>query len=127
MIPGIDMDSLLKNDEYFLNEEQFKVLVDNAFFQEERKQKRGKDRFENTLVCNALSIKSSKGLYVLIYKDLDLDTWMDDNGELNISSFVGNYDTVESVKCENGNCVKSFDIVDKNSKKTITKLSRKNW
>lgn len=76
MIPGIDMDSLLENEEYKLSEEQFKILANNAFFQEENKKKKkekGKEKFENTLACNVLSINTKKGLFVLAYRNLDLD------------------------------------------------------
>lgn len=71
MIPGIDSNSLLESGEYKLSEEQFNILVNNAFFQEENKKEKGK--FENTLVCNVLSINTKKGLYLLAYRNLDLD------------------------------------------------------
>lgn len=72
MIPGIDGDELEKNNEYKLSEEQFKVLATKAFFQDEKKNK-DQNKFENTLVCNMLSIETKKGLYLLAYKELDLD------------------------------------------------------
>lgn len=76
MIPGIDMDSLLENDEYQLSEEQFKILADNAFFQERNKKtkkEKGNEKFENTLACNVISINTRKGLFILAYRNLDLD------------------------------------------------------
>lgn len=76
MIPGIDMDCLLENEEFQLTEEQFKILANNAFFQEEKKKnkaEKGNEKFENTLACNVLSINTKKGLFVLAYRNLDLD------------------------------------------------------
>ena len=76
MIPGIDMHSLLENSEYKLSEEQFAILANNAFFQEENKKNKkdkGLEKFENTLACNMLSITTKKGLFILAYRNLDLD------------------------------------------------------
>lgn len=76
MIPGIDMDCLMENEKFYLSDEQFEILATNAFFQNDKK-KRNKEieleKFENTLACNVLSINTEKGLYVLAYRDLDLD------------------------------------------------------
>ena len=76
MLPGIDNETLLENDEYKLSEEQFNILANNAFFQDENKKKKkekGKEKFDNTLACNVLSIKTKKGLFVLAYRSLKLD------------------------------------------------------
>ena len=72
MIPGLDKNNLLVNERYILNEEQFAVLAQANFFQEERK-KNKKNNFNNQLCCNVLSIKTKKGLYVLAYYNLLLD------------------------------------------------------
>lgn len=76
LVKGIDGEELDKNDIYELNEEQFKIFAENAFFQEEnkkRKTSKGLEKYSVNLVVNNLSILTEKGLYVLAYQNLLLD------------------------------------------------------
>lgn len=76
LVSGIDGQELDKNKSYELNEEQFKIFVNNAFFSEENKKKKKEKGLENyivELVVNNLSIYTPKGLYVLAYQNLVLD------------------------------------------------------
>ena len=76
LIKGIDNEVLSKEYIYKLSDEQFQILANNCFFQEENKKKnkeKNLEKYDNTLACNILSIKTKKGLYVLAYKELDLD------------------------------------------------------
>lgn len=76
LIKGIDNEVLSNDFIYKLTDEQFNILANNSFFQEENKNKnkeKNLEKFDNTLACNILSIKTKKGLYVLAYKELDLD------------------------------------------------------
>ena len=76
LIKGIDNEVLSKEYIYKLSDEQFQILANNCFFQEENKKKnkeKNLEKYDNTLACNILSIKTKKGLYGLAYKELDLD------------------------------------------------------
>ena len=76
LLQGIDNEVLSSNLCYKLTNEQFKTLAENCFYQEENKKKnktKNIDKFENNLACNVLSIKTKKGLYVLAYRELNLD------------------------------------------------------
>lgn len=69
LIKRLDGDSL-KEGVYFLNEEQFKAIVDQ--FQTKMKEKSLNHRIKQ-LCLNVLSIHTKKGLYVLAYRKLSLD------------------------------------------------------
>lgn len=76
LIKGIDGEELDKDGTYNLNDEQFKMLSSNAFFQDENKKKKrekGLEKYVENLIVNCLSILTEKGLYVLAYKNLLLD------------------------------------------------------
>lgn len=69
LIDYLDRESF-QNNNYFLNDEQFKVIVSN--FQYRTKQETNKLQIQQ-LAMNVLSIYSPKGLYVLAYRKLNLD------------------------------------------------------
>ncbi len=76
LIPGIDDDTVIKDGRYHLNEEQFKILADNNFYKEERKKAKkdsNKNRCDDFLCMNIISVTTKKGLYVLAYRDLLLN------------------------------------------------------
>lgn len=76
LVSGIDEQVLDKTNIYALNEEQFKIFANNAFFQEENKAKRkekGLEKFTVDLIVNNLSILTEKGLYILAYQKLLFD------------------------------------------------------
>lgn len=76
LVEEIDIAELEKNYIYNLNEKQFKILSDHAFYQEENKQKKkekGLDKIKIQLAVNNISIYTDKGLYVLAYQDVLLD------------------------------------------------------
>ena len=68
MIPGVDLNQLLVNKTYRLNEEQEKEvlsLVNQSLF--------NKSFEENSLCLSVLSIDNDKGSYVVCYHDVDFD------------------------------------------------------
>lgn len=71
LVPGIDDDVIMKNNEYSLTNEQFKKLADNVFYKKKSKDKN--NNYEEFLVMNLISILDKKGLYVLVYRPLLLD------------------------------------------------------
>lgn len=109
LIPGIDNDSIVVDECYYLNEEQFKILADNNFFSNERKKAKresNQERYDDFLCMNLLSIKSKKGLYVLAYRELlldiknkrlvpDIDVII--NKEFSFSADDGSINNVESI------------------------------
>ena len=75
LLPGIDVDTLMVEDQYDLSNEQFEKMSKDIFKVDN--DKLSKKTFEklssNELVCNVLSINTKKGLYLLAYKRVNLD------------------------------------------------------
>lgn len=69
LVKYLDRDTI-KNNKYMLTDEQFKYIVNN--FQYKSVNKIKQTRIQK-LAMNVLSIHTDKGLYVLAYKELELD------------------------------------------------------
>lgn len=72
LIHFIDRDSI-KNGEYVLNQEQFQEIVKYFQYSYDNKNKKDGSLRIQQLAMNELSIHTSKGLYVLAYRKLELD------------------------------------------------------
>ena len=72
LVHYIDGDRV-RDGEYQLSEEQFKEIVTNFQWRMSREDKQGKTLHIKKLALNILSIHTKKGLYVLAYRNLNLD------------------------------------------------------
>ncbi|MCI5745871.1 MAG: AAA domain-containing protein [Erysipelotrichaceae bacterium] len=70
LVEGIDVDVLLSNNSFQLSQTQFNKLVNELLY---KKDKNNDINIQRYLVVNELSIKTSKGLYVLAYRNVRLD------------------------------------------------------
>ncbi len=72
LVHFLDRDSF-DGAEYQLSEEQFKTIVKNFQYKMDEKERKDGKLVIQQLAMNVLSIHTSKGLYVLAYKKLQLD------------------------------------------------------
>lgn len=73
LIRSLDNDTLMENDTYALSEEQFKELTLSLYSKNDKLKKKEGKLNDLKLVMNRLSIKTKRGLYVLAYRELELD------------------------------------------------------
>lgn len=78
LIKGIDSDVLMGQGGYDLSDkpEQFEALFNESFYKKEKKAKKkeqGIEKIEKKYIVNEIAINTSKGLYILAYRNIKLD------------------------------------------------------